>query len=100
MEICAETGRIYGILTSRNTVGKDEKLRNGIAFKSIAGIVALLIVFSVIVSIIGYVEFTDALMQQCAGGAFYTADASALTVKADHLQMNLQTVYPRPPTAV
>ena len=66
-----------------------KKLRNSIAFKSIAGIVASLIVFSVIVSIIGYMEFKDAMMQQYARGAFYTARAAALTVNADHLQMYL-----------
>lgn len=68
-----------------------KKLRNSIAFKSIAGIVASLIVFSVIVSIIGYMEFKDAMMQQYARGAFYTADAAALMVKADHLQMYLDS---------
>ncbi len=68
-----------------------KKLRNSIAFKSIAGIVASLIVFSVIVSIIGYMEFKDAMMQQYARGAFYTADAAAFMVKADHLQMYLDS---------
>lgn len=68
-----------------------KKLRNSIAFKSIAGIVASLIVFSVIVSIIGYMEFKDAMLQQYARGAFYTADAAALMVKADHLQMYLDS---------
>lgn len=64
---------------------------NSIAFKSIFGSVGLLIVFSVIVSIIGDLEFTDAMMKQYARGAFYTADAAALTVKADHLKMYLDS---------
>ena len=53
-------------------------LWNSIAFKSIFGSVGLLIVFSVIVGIIGNIEFSDVLMNQYAGGAFYTADAAAL----------------------
>ena len=36
-------------------------------------------------------EFKDAMMQQYARGAFYTADAAAFMVKADHLQMYLDS---------
>lgn len=64
---------------------------NSIAFKSIFGSIGLLIVFSVIVSVIGDLEFADAMMKQYARGAFYTADAAALTVKADHLKMYLDS---------
>ena len=66
------------------------KLRSSIVFKSISGIVILLLVFTVIVSVIGYLEFTDALMKQYAEGAFYTADTAALNVNADHLQSYLE----------
>ena len=66
-----------------------KKLSNSIAFKSIAGIVALLIVFSAILGIIGNVEYSRALMEQYAEGAFYTADAASLAVKPDHLQIYL-----------
>lgn len=66
------------------------KLRSSIVFKSISGIVILLLVFTVIVSVIGYLEFTDALMEQYAEGAFYTADTAALNVNADHLQSYLE----------
>lgn len=68
-----------------------KKLWNSIAFKSIFGSVGLLIVFSVIVGIIGNIEFSDVLMNQYAGGAFYTADAAALKVKADHLKMYIDS---------
>ena len=66
------------------------KLRSSIVFKSISGIVILLLVFTVIVSVIGYLEFTDALMEQYAEGTFYTADTAALNVNADHLQSYLE----------
>ena len=67
-----------------------KKLRSSIVFKSISGIVILLLVFTVIVSVIGYLEFTDALMEQYAEGTFYTADTAALNVNADHLQSYLE----------
>lgn len=67
------------------------KLWNSIAFKSIFGSVSLLIVFSVIVSVVGNIVFSDVLMDQYAGGAFYTADAAALKVKADHLKMYIDS---------
>ena len=65
------------------------KLRSSIVFKSISGIVILLLVFTVIVSVIGYLEFTDALMEQYAEGAFYTADTAALNVNTRRSAMNL-----------
>lgn len=67
------------------------KLWNSIAFKNIFGSVSLLIVFSLIVSIIGNIAFTDALMEQYSRGAFYTADAAALAVNADHVQALLES---------
>ena len=66
------------------------KLRSSIVFIFFSGIVILLLVFTVIVSVIGYLEFTDALMEQYAEGTFYTADTAALNVNADHLQSYLE----------
>ena len=55
------------------------RLRKHAAFKSIAGIVSLLVVFSVIVSIIGFNAMTDALLEQYSDGAFLTAITAAET---------------------
>ena len=49
------------------TERKKNKPKVSIIFKSILGIVALLIVFSIIVSIIGFRNFTGALLEQYAG---------------------------------
>ena len=64
---------------------KSRKPSNSIAFKSISGIVLLLFVFSVIVDVIGYRAFTDALLEQYADEAFRTADIGATIVDADKL---------------
>ncbi|MER2236158.1 MAG: hypothetical protein ABS901_07375, partial [Candidatus Limivicinus sp.] len=55
------------------------------AVKSISGIVLLLVVFSLIVGIIGYKGFTQALLEQYADGAFMTADTAAQVVDADRI---------------
>ena len=60
-------------------------LRQHITVKSIAGIVLLLVLFSVIVGIIGYRTFTDALLNQYAEGAFLTAQTAAELVDADKI---------------
>ena len=62
-----------------------KKLRQHAAFKSIAGIVLLLAIFSAIVSAIGYNGFTEALLTQYANGAFLTAEAAAKQVDADRM---------------
>ena len=54
-----------------------KRLRRHVTYKSIAGIVLLLVLFSGIVGVIGYRSFTDALLQQYASGAFLTAQTAA-----------------------
>ena len=54
------------------------KKKVSIIFKSVAGIILLLTVFSLIVSIIGYNSFTEALLSQYADGAFRTAEIAAM----------------------
>ena len=66
---------------------KRMKLNNRIVFKSLFGIVLLLTVFSAIVSAIGSHVFTDALLNQYSEGAFRTADAAALAVDADRMDI-------------
>ena len=53
------------------------RFRKSIAFKSLFGIVALLSVFAVIVSFIGYRGFTEELLDQYADSAFRTAHTAA-----------------------
>ena len=62
-----------------------KKLRQRVAVKSIAGIVLLLLVFSVIVSVIGSGGFTEALMNQYSDNAFHTARIAAVVVNGDRI---------------
>ena len=62
-----------------------KRVRQHVTVKSISGMVALLVLFSVIVSIIGYRTFTSALLDQYANGAFLTAQTAAELVDADKL---------------
>ncbi len=57
---------------------KKNKPKVSIIFKSILGIVTLFIVFSVIVSIMGFRNFTDALLEQYSEGAFRTANTAVM----------------------
>ena len=62
------------------------KKKVSIIFKSVAGIVLLLAVFSLVVSIIGYNSFTDALLSQYADGAFRTAETAAMEFDTDKME--------------
>ncbi len=66
---------------------KRNKIRPGasVAFKSLMGITLLLVVFTIIVEVIGYIGFSNAILDQYADGAFYTADSASLLINADHL---------------
>ena len=66
-------------------------LKQHVTAKSIAGIVLLLVIFSVIISIIGYRSFTEALLDQYADGAFMTADTAAGIVNADRMDEYAQS---------
>lgn len=59
---------------------KRNKPQVSILFKSIAGMVLLIIVFSFLVSIMGFYSFTDALLEQYAEGAFRTAETAAASL--------------------
>ena len=62
-----------------------KKLRQHITFKSISGIVLLLLVFSLIISIIGSRGFTEALLEQYSDNAFHTARIAAVVVDGDRI---------------
>ena len=66
-------------------------LRQHVTVKSISGIILLLVLFSVIVGIIGYRTFTDALLNQYAEGAFLTAQTAAELVDADQMDEYAQS---------
>ena len=54
------------------------KPKVSIVFKSILGIVILFVVFSLIVSVMGFRNFTDALLDQYSDGAFRTANTAVM----------------------
>ncbi len=64
-----------------------KKLRSSIVLKSISGIILMLIVFSLIVCVIGYREFTEELLDQYADGAFIAAETSAMYVDPESLDL-------------
>ena len=62
-----------------------KRLRQRVAFKIIAGIVLLLLVFSVITSIIGNRGFTEALLNQYSDNAFHTARIAGAIIDGDRV---------------
>ena len=56
-----------------------------IAVKSIANIIATLALFSILISVIGYTSFTDAILKQYADSAFRTAGIAESVVDADRM---------------
>ena len=65
---------------------KNNKPKVSIVLKSILGIVILLIVFSLIVSVMGFNNFTDALLDQYSDGAFRTANTAVMEFDAGKIE--------------
>lgn len=63
------------------------KKMRGITFRSLSGIVLLLIVFSVIVCLIGFDGFTDAILEQYSDSSFRTARICASLIDPDYLDV-------------
>ena len=61
------------------------KFTDSITFRSLAGIVLLLVFFSVVVGVIGYNKFSSAISEQYADGAFSTADTAAVLVDGNKI---------------
>ena len=59
-----------------------EKLQQHVSYKVITGMVLLLLLFSFILTNIGYNTFSEALFEQYADGAFMTAETATHEVKA------------------
>ena len=68
-----------------------KRLLNSIRFKSIFGVEMLLLIFFLIVSIIGYQGFTDALLDQYSDDAFRTAKVAALNLEQDRINAYIQS---------
>ena len=62
------------------------KLGRSIAFKSISGIVFLLVLFTGMISRVGYRGFADEIFRQYTDEAFRIADAAAKDVDADLME--------------
>ena len=68
---------------------KITKLRSDLAFNIIGATVLLLLVFSWIVSIIGYVSFTNAFKREYNDSTFHMADTATALVNGDSLDYYL-----------
>lgn len=64
---------------------KLQKLRSNLAINIISAVVLLLLIFSLIVSTIGYVSFTNALKREYAETTFHIADTAATLVNGDRI---------------
>lgn len=72
---------------------KSNKLKNftsGFAFRMISGIILWLWLFTVIISAIGYMQFTKSLTQEYNDSAFRTAESAAMLVDGDKIDLYLQ----------
>ena len=61
------------------------QVREHVTVKSILGILLPLLIFSIVVSIIGFQGFTEGLLNQYADGAFLTADAAQQLLDPDRI---------------
>ena len=61
------------------------RFTDSIVFKSLFGIAVLLAAFSIIIGIIGYRAFSEAIMDQYADGAFNTAESASLLIDANKI---------------
>ena len=67
-----------------------KRLKSNLAFNIISSVILLLIIFSAIVSYIGYVRFTEALTAEYTESAFCTAETAATLIKADKISEYLK----------
>ena len=67
------------------------KLRSNLAFNIISAIVFLLVFFSVLVSTIGYISFTNSLKREYTDMAYRTANTALTLVDGDKIDQYLKT---------
>ena len=65
---------------------KPKRARVGLAVNLISVIVLLLVVFSVIVSTIGLLSFTDAFKKEYSASTYHMADTATTLINGDHLK--------------
>ena len=70
---------------------KTKNITSNLAFRLIFAVVLTLMLFSCIVSALGYVRFTKSLTAEYNDSAFRTAETAATLVNADHIDMYLET---------
>ncbi len=61
------------------------KVKESLALKTILNVILLLALYTIVVSIIGYTEVTEALLDQYADGAFRTAGIAVRTIDPDRV---------------
>lgn len=64
---------------------RDKKRRGSISFRTISGIVMLLVVFALIIGYVGYDSFTSAILEQYSEGGILTAETAATIIDGDDL---------------
>ena len=63
---------------------------SGLAFRMISGVILWFLLFTVILSAIGYVKFTDSLTQEYNDSAFRTAESAVMLVNGDKIDEYLE----------
>ena len=72
---------------------KERKIKNlisGFAFRMISGIIIWFTLFTVVISTIGYVKFTDSLTEEYNNSAFRTAESAVMLVDGDKIDEYLE----------
>ena len=67
-----------------------KKLKYGMSFNIISFAVFLLFIFSIVVSFVGYMQFTDSLATEYNDSAFRTAETAATLINADRIEEYLE----------
>ena len=72
---------------------KERKIKDfvsGFAFRMISGIILWFLLFTIIVSAIGYMRFTESLTEEYNDSAFRTAESAAMLVNGDKIDEYLE----------
>ena len=64
---------------------------SGFAFRMISGVILWFLLFTVILSAIGYIKFTDSLTKEYNDSAFRTAESAVMLVDGDKIDTYLET---------
>ncbi|MBQ7718616.1 MAG: SpoIIE family protein phosphatase [Clostridia bacterium] len=67
-----------------------KKIQSSLSFNIISSVVLLLLIFSFIVSIIGYIRFTESLTTEYNDSAFRTAETAAALINTDRIEEYLE----------